>query len=92
METPVTVTVEPVVEKKRALRRLLARFPRVLMFARLVAEAHTPDFKRYRNTESGVSPMAIPGTPGIVYTADGLEKKEGGIPISQARDHYTQLD
>jgi hypothetical protein len=38
METPVTVTVEPVVEKKRALRRLLARFPRVLMFARLVAE------------------------------------------------------
>ncbi len=59
---------------------------------RLVAEAHTPDFKRYRNTESGVSPMAIPGTPGIVYTADGLEKNEGGIPSSQARDHYTQLD
>ncbi len=59
---------------------------------RLVAEADTPDFKRYRNTESGVSPMAIPGTPGIVYTADGLEKNEGGIPSSQARDHYTQLD
>ena len=59
---------------------------------RLVAEAHTPDFKRYRNTESGVSPMAIPGTPGIVYTADGLEKNEGGIPSSQAGDHYTQLD
>jgi len=59
---------------------------------RLVAEADTPDFKRYRNTESGVSPMAIPGTPGIVYTADGLEKSEAGIPSSQARDHYTQLD
>jgi 2-oxoglutarate ferredoxin oxidoreductase subunit alpha len=59
---------------------------------RLVAEADTPDFKRYRNTESGVSPMAIPGTPGIVYTADGLEKSEAGIPSSQARDHYAQLD
>jgi len=59
---------------------------------RLVAEADTPDFKRYRNTESGVSPMAIPGTPGIVYTADGLEKNEAGIPSSQSRDHYTQLD
>jgi 2-oxoglutarate ferredoxin oxidoreductase subunit alpha len=59
---------------------------------RLVAEADTPDFKRYRNTESGVSPMAIPGTPGIVYTADGLEKNEAGIPSSQARDHDTQLD
>ena len=59
---------------------------------RLIAEADTPDFKRYRNTESGVSPMAIPGTPGIVYTADGLEKSEAGVPSSQARDHYTQLD
>ncbi|ODS70821.1 MAG: 2-oxoglutarate synthase [Bordetella sp. SCN 67-23] len=59
---------------------------------RLVAEADAPDYKRYRDTESGVSPMAIPGTPGIVYTADGLEKTEAGIPSSQARDHYTQLD
>ncbi len=59
---------------------------------RLVAEANAPDFKRYRNTESGVSPMAVPGTPGITYTADGLEKNEAGIPSSQARDHYAQLD
>lgn len=59
---------------------------------RLTAAAHTPDYKRYRNTESGVSPMAIPGTPGVVYTADGLEHTEGGIPSSQSRDHRTQLD
>jgi len=59
---------------------------------RLVAEADAPDFRRYRNTESGVSPMAIPGTPGTVYTADGLEKTEAGIPSSQARDHSLQLD
>jgi len=36
--------------------------------------------------------MAIPGTPGVAYTADGLEHNEGGIPSSQARDHRTQLD
>jgi len=59
---------------------------------RLTAAANTPDYKRYRNTESGVSPMAIPGTPGIVYTADGLEHSEGGIPSSQSRDHRLQLD
>ena len=50
------------------------------------------DYKRYRNTESGVSPMAIPGTKGIVYTADGLEHTEAGIPSSQAKDHRLQLD
>ncbi len=59
---------------------------------RLVAEAHAADFKRYRDTPSGVSPMSIPGTPGVVYTADGLEKNEAGIPSSQARDHLTQLE
>ena len=60
--------------------------------ARLTAAANAPDYKRYRNTESGVSPMAVPGTPGTVYTADGLEHTEAGIPSSQARDHRLQLD
>ena len=59
---------------------------------RLTAAANVPDYKRYRDTETGVSPMAIPGTPGVVYTADGLEHGEGGIPSSQARDHRLQLD
>ncbi len=60
--------------------------------ARLTVAAHTPDYKRYRNTESGVSPMAIPGVPGTVYTADGLEHNEAAIPSSQAADHRMQLD
>ncbi|HEU5293601.1 MAG TPA: 2-oxoacid:acceptor oxidoreductase subunit alpha [Burkholderiaceae bacterium] len=59
---------------------------------RLTAAAHTPDYKRYRDTATGISPMAIPGTPGTVYTADGLEHNENGVPSSQARDHRTQLD
>jgi 2-oxoglutarate ferredoxin oxidoreductase subunit alpha len=63
-----------------------------LVGRRLTAAANTADYKRYRDTESGVSPMAIPGTPGVVYTADGLEHTEGGIPSSQSRDHRVQLD
>ena len=59
---------------------------------RQTVAANTPDYKRYRNTESGISPMAIPGTPGIAYTADGLEHTEAGIPSSQSRDHGAQLD
>ena len=54
---------------------------------RITAAANAPDYKRYRNTETGVSPMAIPGTPGTVYTADGLEHTEAGVPSSQPRDH-----
>jgi 2-oxoglutarate ferredoxin oxidoreductase subunit alpha len=49
-------------------------------------------YRRYADTPSGVSPMARPGTPGTVYTADGLEHTERGIPSSQAADHRRQLD
>ncbi|MGZ5712866.1 MAG: 2-oxoacid:acceptor oxidoreductase subunit alpha [Caldimonas sp.] len=59
--------------------------------ARLTAAADTPEYQRYRDTPSGVSPMAIPGTRGVAYTADGLEHSEAGIPSSQARDHRLQL-
>jgi 2-oxoglutarate ferredoxin oxidoreductase subunit alpha len=59
---------------------------------RLTAEANTPDYKRYRDTPCGVSPMAIPGTEGVTYTADGLEHSETGLPSSQSRDHALQLD
>ncbi|MBD5805259.1 2-oxoglutarate oxidoreductase subunit KorA [Azoarcus sp. Aa7] len=49
-------------------------------------------YKRYANTASGVSPMAIPGMAGYTYTADGLEHNETGTPSSQASDHQAQLD
>jgi 2-oxoglutarate ferredoxin oxidoreductase subunit alpha len=49
-------------------------------------------YRRYALTESGVSPMAIPGTAGCTYTADGLEHNERGTPSSQAADHLAQMD
>jgi 2-oxoglutarate ferredoxin oxidoreductase subunit alpha len=58
---------------------------------RLKAQTSQP-YKRYALTESGVSPMAIPGTPGMQYTADGLEHNEKGTPSSQAHDHLAQMD
>ena len=59
---------------------------------RLRAQAGTENYMRYAVTESGISPMAIPGTPGTAYTADGLEHNEGAIPSSQSGDHVKQLD
>ncbi len=56
------------------------------------AGADAADYKRYALTDSGISPMAIPGVRGITYTADGLEHSERGTPSSQATDHLAQLD
>ncbi len=38
------------------------------------------EYERYKLTESGVSPMALPGMPGMFYTAEGLEHNERGNP------------
>jgi 2-oxoglutarate ferredoxin oxidoreductase subunit alpha len=60
-------------------------------FERLKAKGGEP-FKRYVLTESGISPMALPGTPGLAYTADGLAHNERGTPSSQASDHLAHSD
>lgn len=49
-------------------------------------------YKRYSIAAGSVSPMAIPGTRGGQYTADGLTHTEHGIPTSSAADHKAQLD
>ena len=59
---------------------------------RAVAEPNARGYRRYAVTEGGVSPMAIPGTPGVTYTADGLEHSERGTPSSQGSDHIAQLE
>jgi 2-oxoglutarate ferredoxin oxidoreductase subunit alpha len=61
------------------------------MGERALAAPRTQAYQRYAVTESGVSPAAIPGTPGNAYTAEGLEHNERGIPSSQSRDHLAQL-
>ena len=62
---------------------------------RAAAQAPEPDaglpYRRYAASPDGVSPMAIPGTPGCMYTADGLEHGPGGTPSAAAADHITQL-
>ncbi len=43
-------------------------------------------YKRYKITESGVSPRAIPGVPGCTHTAASDEHQEDGVLIS---DEFT---
>ena len=49
------------------------------------------EYNRYALTESGVSPMAIPGLAGGQYTADGLAHAENGVPSAAAGNHVAQL-
>lgn len=59
---------------------------------RRVAQAPGPDYRRYALTEDGISPMALPGTPGGMHVADGLTHDPRGRPSSRSSDHREQLD
>lgn len=56
------------------------------------AGSSTRDYQRYRHTPDNVSPMAVPGDPGNMYTADGLEHNESGAPSTAHGDHLAGLD
>jgi 2-oxoglutarate ferredoxin oxidoreductase subunit alpha len=56
----------------------LARVPR---WERILADVSTNGgYARYAITETGISPMAIPGTPGKAYMATGIEHNEWSDP------------
>jgi len=38
------------------------------------------EYARYAITETGISPVAVPGMPGLAYTATGIEHNEFGDP------------
>jgi 2-oxoglutarate ferredoxin oxidoreductase subunit alpha len=44
-------------------------------------------YRRYRLTDTGISPMAIPGTDGGQYVAPGLEHNESGRPRTDPNNH-----
>jgi 2-oxoglutarate ferredoxin oxidoreductase subunit alpha len=45
------------------------------------------EYKRYRLTSDGISPMADPGTPGGMHVATGLEHNEAGLPSYASANH-----
>ncbi len=49
-------------------------------------------FLRFRWTDSGVSPAALPGTPGGMFTATGLEHDERGNPSAEPATRAAMLE
>ena len=49
------------------------------------------DYKRYRFTASGISPMAMPGVEGGGYVATGLEHNEYGDPAASNHENHLRM-
>jgi 2-oxoglutarate ferredoxin oxidoreductase subunit alpha len=92
MQTPALVLTDQLLGQSRAVIPRPAELAFIGQRQKAIVAADGQRYKRYALTGSGVSPMAIPGTPGLTYTADGLEHNEIGTPSSQASDHQAQMD
>jgi 2-oxoglutarate ferredoxin oxidoreductase subunit alpha len=51
------------------------------------SKAELEDYQRYKVTENGISPRAIPGTPGGLFFSTGLEHDEYGRPNYSDKGH-----
>jgi 2-oxoglutarate/2-oxoacid ferredoxin oxidoreductase subunit alpha len=54
-------------------------------------EALAGDYQRYAYTETGISPMAHPGTPGGMYLAESLEHNAYGYPDQTPENHQRMM-
>jgi 2-oxoglutarate/2-oxoacid ferredoxin oxidoreductase subunit alpha len=60
--------------------------------ARRTVSAGIGNYQRFAESRDGISPMAIPGTPGGEYTATGLSHMPSAQPSAMVADHHRQLD
>jgi len=56
------------------------------------ADLDPAEYKRFQFTETGVSPMSIPGVDNAIYRAAGIEHNEFGAPTSDFEMHQSMND
>ncbi|GAB4308202.1 MAG: 2-oxoacid:acceptor oxidoreductase subunit alpha [Myxococcota bacterium] len=59
-----------------------------LKYRRVAQPGKNGEFKRFLITDDFISPVAIPGTPGMQYLASGIEHNEKGSPMSDVDIHH----
>jgi len=89
LQTPVIVLSDQVLGQSRAIIDRPADI--AFIGRRQVPETVDESYRRYALTADGISPMALPGTPGAAYTAEGLEHNQFGHPSTQTNFHEEQL-
>lgn len=56
------------------------------------SEADKDKYYRFAQTESGISPRALPGMEGFLFTTTGLEHSEKGAPDYNPKNHMAMND
>ncbi|WP_029423277.1 2-oxoacid:acceptor oxidoreductase subunit alpha [Alicyclobacillus macrosporangiidus] len=60
--------------------------------ADLLPTPQTEEFKRYKVTDTGISPRVFPGTKGGIHKVTGVEHLESGRPNETSRNRKIQME
>lgn len=82
-QLPTIVLLDKHISESQGTTKLDMETPRTEPYAEWVPEI-APEYKRFTNTESGVSPIAFPGTPNVHAKATSYEHNEDGASVDQA--------
>src|SRR3989344_2128990 len=69
----------------------LPKLSSIEIWDRVLAAPHEESYMRYKLTENGVSPVAIPGRHASTYVATGLEHNENGDPNYTPANHFRMM-
>lgn len=90
LQSPAIVLSDQLLGQTRAALNTPA--PRPWRAVRKLASAPGPEYRRFADDPSGVSPATLPGTAGGEHTLSGLTHREDGRPSAIVTDHHLQLD
>jgi len=91
-QAPVIVLTDQYIAYRRETVEALDPSAAMLEAATSPTDEELKDYRRYRITRDGVSPMARPGLEGGYFTATGLEHDEYGRPAYDAATHQAMSD
>ncbi len=85
-QVPVIVLSDQFIAQRRETLSMLT-LDHEVMGRQVPSAGDLQDYKRYKETKSGISPMSWPGMKGGEYQTNGLEHTEDGSPTSMFLTH-----
>jgi len=86
-QTPVIILSDQEIAQRKETVEEIDTSAFVLVERRRPTSSELEGYERFRITESGVSPISHPGTPGGNYLASGIEHNERGAPTASGEVH-----
>ncbi len=89
-QVPVIVLSDQFIGQRRECVRRFDPTDSKILQGQRPTEADLQGYQRFKITDSGVSPAAVPGTPGGQFITAGIEHTEAGAPTASYTVHTQQ--